>query len=75
MPLSLFKVWPFANCGTGDNDRFEVCPTDINSRKVRRKILADGAYPITLPLPCQRAVLLWSGFTAAEDIGMSADGA
>ena len=43
VPLSLFKVWPFANCGTGDNDRFEVCPTDINSRKVRRKILADGA--------------------------------
>ncbi|KAI1787036.1 glycoside hydrolase family 92 protein [Ganoderma leucocontextum] len=43
VPLSLFKVWPFASCGDGDNNRFEVCPCDINSRKVKRKLLADGS--------------------------------
>ncbi|KAI0767769.1 glycoside hydrolase family 92 protein [Fomes fomentarius] len=42
VPLSVFKIFPFVNCGQGDNDRFEVCPTDINSRKVSRKLLADG---------------------------------
>ncbi|PIL28599.1 hypothetical protein GSI_08641 [Ganoderma sinense ZZ0214-1] len=43
VPLSLFKVWPFASCGDGDNNRFENCQTDINSRKVKRKLLADGS--------------------------------
>ncbi|KAI0703902.1 glycoside hydrolase family 92 protein [Cerioporus squamosus] len=43
VPLSVFKVWPFANCGSGNNDRFEVCPCDINSRKVKRALLADGS--------------------------------
>ncbi|TFK78035.1 glycoside hydrolase family 92 protein, partial [Polyporus arcularius HHB13444] len=43
VPLSVFKVWPFANCGSGANDRFEVCPCDISSRKVKRALLADGS--------------------------------
>ena len=42
VPLSLFKVWPFASCGEGANDVFEVCPCDINSRKVKRNLLPDG---------------------------------
>ncbi|KAI0708317.1 glycoside hydrolase family 92 protein [Earliella scabrosa] len=42
VPLSVFKIFPFLNCGEGDNDRFEICPTDINSRKVKRKILDNG---------------------------------
>ncbi|KAI0649687.1 glycoside hydrolase family 92 protein [Trametes meyenii] len=41
VPLSLFKIWPFASCG--DGNRFDVCQTDINSRKVLRKILSDGS--------------------------------
>ncbi|KAI0672074.1 glycoside hydrolase family 92 protein [Trametes maxima] len=41
VPLSLFKIWPFASCGS--NNRFETCPTDINSRKVLRKTLMDGS--------------------------------
>ncbi|KAI0658157.1 glycoside hydrolase family 92 protein [Cubamyces menziesii] len=41
VPLSLWKIWPFALCG--DDNRFEVCACDINSRKVPRKILADGS--------------------------------
>ncbi|TBU57549.1 glycoside hydrolase family 92 protein [Dichomitus squalens] len=43
VPLSVFKVWPFASCGEGADDRFEVCPCDINSRKVKRNLLADGS--------------------------------
>ncbi|KAI0771303.1 glycoside hydrolase family 92 protein [Trametes elegans] len=41
VPLSVFKIWPFASCG--DDNRFEVCACDINSRKVLRKTLADGS--------------------------------
>ncbi|KAI9068178.1 glycoside hydrolase family 92 protein [Trametes sanguinea] len=41
VPLSLWKIWPFASCG--DDNRFEVCACDINSRKVLRKTLADGS--------------------------------
>ncbi|KAI0634493.1 glycoside hydrolase family 92 protein [Trametes polyzona] len=41
VPLSIFKLFPFASCG-GDN-RFEICACDINSRKASRKTLADGS--------------------------------
>ncbi|CDO77720.1 Glycoside Hydrolase Family 92 protein [Trametes cinnabarina] len=41
VPLSLWKIWPFATCG--DDNRFEVCACDINSRKVLRKTLANGS--------------------------------
>ncbi|OBZ76796.1 hypothetical protein A0H81_02961 [Grifola frondosa] len=41
VPLSLFKIWPFASCS--NDDAFEDCPTDINSRKVLRSLLADGS--------------------------------
>lgn len=41
IPLSLFKVFPFATYGTGN--AFEECPTDINTRKVLRKVLANGS--------------------------------
>ncbi|KAH9846718.1 glycoside hydrolase family 92 protein [Lenzites betulinus] len=41
VPLSIFKLYPFASCG-GDN-RFEICACDINSRKALRKTLADGS--------------------------------
>ncbi|KIM76707.1 glycoside hydrolase family 92 protein [Piloderma croceum F 1598] len=37
VPLSLFKLWPFASCSS-----FEKCPTSIDSRKVLRKILKNG---------------------------------
>ena len=52
VPLSVFKIFPFLNCGEGDNDRFEICPTDINSRKVKRKILDNGTLSSVL-LPQQ----------------------
>ncbi|KIP07755.1 glycoside hydrolase family 92 protein [Phlebiopsis gigantea 11061_1 CR5-6] len=41
VPLSLFKVFPFAFCGT--NDIFEQCPTSLDGRKVLRNVLADGS--------------------------------
>ncbi|KAH9934470.1 glycoside hydrolase family 92 protein [Epithele typhae] len=41
VPLSLFKIWPFASCG--DSNTFTSCPTDLNSRKVLRKTLSDGS--------------------------------
>lgn len=40
IPLSLFKVFPFASCG--NNDLFEECPTSLDGRKVLRKVLEDG---------------------------------
>lgn len=40
IPLSLFKVFPFASCGKGD--QFEQCPTSLDGRKVLRKVLKDG---------------------------------
>ena len=49
VPLSLFKIWPFGSCGS-DNS-FEVCPTDINSRKVLRKTLSDGPSMSAAGLP------------------------
>ncbi|KAL0565603.1 hypothetical protein V5O48_016419, partial [Marasmius crinis-equi] len=36
-PLSNFKLFAFPNCTS-----FEKCPTSLNSRKVKRKILSDG---------------------------------
>ncbi|KAI0697371.1 glycoside hydrolase family 92 protein [Cytidiella melzeri] len=41
IPLSLFKVFPFAFCGT--DDKFEQCPTSLDGRKVLRKTLSDGS--------------------------------
>ncbi|KAL5497692.1 hypothetical protein ACEPAH_2623 [Sanghuangporus vaninii] len=38
VPLSNFKLWPFASCNT----TFESCQTSIDGRKTRRKILEDG---------------------------------
>ena len=38
VPLSNFKLWPFASC----NSTFESCQTSINGRKAKRKILSDG---------------------------------
>ncbi|KAF8153388.1 glycosyl hydrolase family 92-domain-containing protein [Crassisporium funariophilum] len=38
VPLSNFKLFPFAQCST-----FEKCPTSMASRKVLRKILPDGS--------------------------------
>ena len=40
IPLSLFKVFPFAFCGP--DDKFEQCPTSLNGRKVPRKTLDGG---------------------------------
>ncbi|KAF9461880.1 glycoside hydrolase family 92 protein [Collybia nuda] len=37
IPLSNFKLWPFAQCAS-----FERCPTSINGRKTSRKLLANG---------------------------------
>ncbi|RDB16520.1 hypothetical protein Hypma_002899 [Hypsizygus marmoreus] len=37
VPLSNFKIWPFAQCSS-----FEKCATSINGRKTLRKVLADG---------------------------------
>ncbi|KAI0365413.1 glycoside hydrolase family 92 protein [Pilatotrama ljubarskyi] len=41
VPLSLFKLWPFASCGKGNT--FEECQTSIAGRKVLRKVLPDGS--------------------------------
>ncbi|EJD01967.1 glycoside hydrolase family 92 protein [Fomitiporia mediterranea MF3/22] len=38
VPLSNFKLWPFASC----NSTFESCQTSIDGRKAQRKILGDG---------------------------------
>ncbi|KAH8112965.1 glycoside hydrolase family 92 protein [Phellopilus nigrolimitatus] len=38
VPLSNFKLWPFASC----NSTFESCQTSIDGRKALRKILGDG---------------------------------
>ncbi|KAG6916146.1 hypothetical protein DXG01_008297 [Tephrocybe rancida] len=38
VPLSNFKIWAFPQCGS-----FETCPTDINARKVLRKVLPNGS--------------------------------
>lgn len=37
VPLSNFKLWPFANC-----TQFEKCPTALASRKTLRNILDNG---------------------------------
>ncbi|KAH9922159.1 glycoside hydrolase family 92 protein [Amylocystis lapponica] len=39
--LALFKLWPFASCGT--DNRFQSCQTSINGRKTLRKVLSDGS--------------------------------
>ncbi|KAI8996644.1 glycoside hydrolase family 92 protein [Trametes punicea] len=41
VPLSLFKLWPFASCGKGNT--FEECQTSIAGRKALRKVLHDGS--------------------------------
>lgn len=46
VPLSLFKIWAFASCGT--DDRFEECPTSLDGRKVLRKILNNGNIPVII---------------------------
>ncbi|XP_006459729.1 hypothetical protein AGABI2DRAFT_191588 [Agaricus bisporus var. bisporus H97] len=38
IPLSNFKLWPFAECSS-----FGKCPTSLNSRKRLRHILPDGS--------------------------------
>ncbi|KAL0064619.1 hypothetical protein AAF712_008445 [Marasmius tenuissimus] len=38
IPLSNFKLFAFPNCTS-----FEKCPTSLNSRKVKRKILQNGS--------------------------------
>ncbi|THH06986.1 hypothetical protein EW145_g3696 [Phellinidium pouzarii] len=38
VPLSNFKLWPFASC----NSTFESCQTSMSSRKALRKVLEDG---------------------------------
>ncbi|KAH9934467.1 glycoside hydrolase family 92 protein [Epithele typhae] len=40
VPLSLFKIWPFASCGKGNT--FEECQTSLAGRKALRKVLEDG---------------------------------
>ncbi|KAI0767764.1 glycoside hydrolase family 92 protein [Fomes fomentarius] len=40
VPLSNFKLFPYASCGVGNN--YEECQTTIAGRKVLRKILSDG---------------------------------
>lgn len=40
MPLSNFKLFPFASCGQGNN--FEECQSTILSRNILRKILPDS---------------------------------
>ncbi|KLO17793.1 glycoside hydrolase family 92 protein [Schizopora paradoxa] len=39
VPMSHFKIWPFASCNT----TFESCQAAIESRKVLRKVLPDGS--------------------------------
>ncbi|KAH9903165.1 glycoside hydrolase family 92 protein [Cubamyces lactineus] len=41
VPLSLFKLWPFASCGVGNT--FEECQASLDGRKTLRKVLADGS--------------------------------
>ncbi|KAL4261951.1 Peptide-N(4)-(N-acetyl-beta-glucosaminyl)asparagine amidase [Pleurotus pulmonarius] len=38
VPLSNFKIFPFAECSS-----FDKCATSLDGRKTRRKILADGS--------------------------------
>ncbi|KAJ8488173.1 hypothetical protein ONZ45_g14058 [Pleurotus djamor] len=38
VPLSNFKLWPFAECSS-----FDKCPASLNGRKTTRKILSDGS--------------------------------
>ncbi|KAI0703899.1 glycoside hydrolase family 92 protein [Cerioporus squamosus] len=40
VPLSLFKLFPFARCGKGNT--FEECQTSLAGRKTLRKVLDDG---------------------------------
>ncbi|KAF8760180.1 Glycoside hydrolase family 92 protein [Rhizoctonia solani] len=40
IPLSNFKIWPFASC-----KRFGECPTSIAGRKLKRQPLKDGSLP------------------------------
>ncbi|KAF8876853.1 glycoside hydrolase family 92 protein [Infundibulicybe gibba] len=37
VPLSNFKLWPFAQCSS-----FEKCPTSLDGRKTLRRVLANG---------------------------------
>ncbi|KAF9448478.1 glycoside hydrolase family 92 protein [Macrolepiota fuliginosa MF-IS2] len=37
VPLSNFKLWPFAECSS-----FDKCPTSLSSRKISRKLLPNG---------------------------------
>lgn len=42
VPLSNFKLWPFASCNT----TFETCQCSLESRKTLRKVLSDGMFEL-----------------------------
>ena len=46
VPLSNFKLFPFATCGKGNT--FEECQTTMSGRKVPRKVLQNGEISVRM---------------------------